>query len=46
MTPFRRVLVALTSGMLGYGAFLLAGWTGWGIFMVAMVYGLIMGASS
>lgn len=46
MTYSRRLLMGLTSGMLGVGAYILAGWTGWGIFMVAATYGLIMGATS
>jgi len=34
-----------TAGVLGYLAYALAGWTGWGIFMVAVLYGLILGAT-
>jgi hypothetical protein len=46
MTYSRRLLLGLTSGMLGVGAYTLAGWTGWGIFMVATTYGLVVAATS
>ena len=45
MTFSRRLLIGLTSGMLGVGAYTLAGWTGWGIFMVVVIYGIILGAT-
>ena len=42
---WRWVLIFSSTFALGSGAYALVGWTGWAIFAVAAVYGLVVGVT-